>query len=147
MPETTSHQPYAELLKEFRQKVEFLKKEYHLEQRQIAASIGEYSTNFSRYLDIRRDRPCSLKKLLEMKTRMDELYQQELAFREAPEAARDMHSMLLSIQETLRTVSTLLTAFSDLVVGYIARSEKKPESLVSEELDRKKAANTEKTSK
>jgi hypothetical protein len=137
VPEINSHQPYAELLKIFRDKVHYLKKEYHLEQRQIAAAIGEYPTNFSRYLDIRRDRPCSLKKLLDISSRLGDYYRDELAFKGSPQAARDMHSILLSIRQMLMEVNILLTAFTESHLFFVARLEKRGYSEVAEEWDRR----------
>lgn len=136
MPEPIAHQPYAEILKDFRQKVQFLKKEYHLEQRQIAVTLGEHSTNFSRYLDIRRERPCSLKKLIELKTSLEELYVQELARKEAPKVARDIRDMLLAVEKTLNEVHILLTSFTEFNLWVVARLEKKPYSEVAEKWDR-----------
>ena len=59
MAEITSYQPYDELLKVFRQKIDYLKRKVHLEQQMIARDIGEYPANLSRYLDIKNRAPVA----------------------------------------------------------------------------------------
>jgi hypothetical protein len=101
-----SHQSYAELLKEFRQKVEYLKRKYRFQQQQIAANIGEHPSNVTTYLNIRIDRPCSLRKLLTLLSRLNDHYAGELV--ESPEPVLDIHLELRALQNRLKVIHNLL---------------------------------------
>ena len=136
MSDQTPYRPYAEVLKEFRQKVDFLKTQYKLEQRTIASHIGEHATNFSRYLDKQKDKPCSLNKLQRMLLNLNRHYYRELqlsdAIAEPPQPYGDR-------QPPACEIAIPLQALTEMILEFIARSEQRPLPQLFEEFTRKKA--------
>lgn len=165
MHEDITYRPYADLLKEFRQKVEYLKTLYHLEQRKIAAVIGTHPTNLSRYMDKKNDQPCSLRQLLKITARVDHHYSKELTHwapadkpsgpykKDNANESMESPSNALSYKLTeitamnlkLTAQYVLLQANTEMLLEFIARLEKKPEGQLFEELDRKKTEISKRT--
>ena len=79
---------------------------YRCEQRQIAAAIGVHPTNLSRYLDTKRDNPCSLRQVLTMLVRLKDCYARDCT--ETLEPGPDMHAALSAVQNRLNIIHDLL---------------------------------------
>ncbi len=136
MSDQTPYRPYAEVLKEFRQRVDILKTQYKLEQRTIASHIGEHATNFSRYLDKQKDKPCSLNKLQRMLANLNKHYHRELQLNDAVAESAQPYG---NRQPPFGEIGIPLQALTEMILEFIARSEQRPVPQLFEEFIRKKA--------
>ena len=77
MSENSVYRPYADLLEEVRQKVEYLQEIFGLQQQQIAKTIK--ILNISRYVNREIPRPCRLSTLLKIVKGLHRHYDTQLA--------------------------------------------------------------------
>jgi hypothetical protein len=155
MSEKSPLRPYAELMNEFRAKVEFLKARYGLEQQVIAADIGENPANLSRYLDRNKAQPCRLTKLIKMLSILNDRFSQEFqqidltnepvallqeqdTAEMTSESPQYIFARIKRLQQEIEALNNLLQAFTEITLEFIARSEERPASQLFEEIDRKK---------